>query len=319
MVAVTLILDGASEPLGRSPTSLERARTPVLDRLAAAGTLTRLRTIPPGLPAGSETAIPVLLGWTPPAPVDRGMLEAAARELPLGRCERAWRIDVVGPDGGRADAHAVEDAVRRLTRLAPRHTLRRIGGHRLLLSGSPPLPPLPSVSVRVWPEGTVPPRLLGPETVVVAAPGAAAGAARLIGASVVVPAGATGGPDTDLGAKATAALEAMRAGATHVVVHVGAPDEAAHRLDADAKTEAIERADGELLAPLAEAVGERDGTLRVCPDHGCDPRTGRHDGAPVPCLHWSAGRAARAERGRRLTERGVAGLPVAAPPTGGAA
>src|SRR4029077_11478680 len=60
-----VILDGASEPLGFGPTSLERARTPVLDDLARTGDLRRVRTVPAGLPAGSETAIPVLLGWVP--------------------------------------------------------------------------------------------------------------------------------------------------------------------------------------------------------------------------------------------------------------
>ncbi len=97
MVDVLLILDGASEPLGAgAPTSLERARTPALDALAREGELSRLRTIAPGLPAGSEAAIPALLGWMPPAPVDRGALEAAARGIALGPGERAWRVDVLG-------------------------------------------------------------------------------------------------------------------------------------------------------------------------------------------------------------------------------
>ncbi|MFP5451914.1 MAG: phosphoglycerate mutase, partial [Thermoleophilia bacterium] len=61
MVAALLILDGASEPVrpGR-PTSLERARTPALDALAADAAPARVRTVPPGLTAGSEIAIPSL-------------------------------------------------------------------------------------------------------------------------------------------------------------------------------------------------------------------------------------------------------------------
>src|SRR5204863_7532508 len=66
VVDVLVILDGASEPRHGGPTSLEAARTPVLDALAGEGTVSSLRTVPDGLPAGSETAIPVLLGWTPP-------------------------------------------------------------------------------------------------------------------------------------------------------------------------------------------------------------------------------------------------------------
>ena len=63
----------------------------------------------------------------------------------------------------------------------------------------------------------------------------------------------------------------------------------------------------ELIAPLADAVRRADGTLRVCPDHGCDPATGEHDDAPVPCVEWPAG----ATGGGRLTERAVAAVPVA--------
>jgi len=65
----------------------------VLDALAREGAVDTLRTVPAGLPAGSETAIPVLLGWTPPGRVDRGALEAAAREIELAEGERAWRVD----------------------------------------------------------------------------------------------------------------------------------------------------------------------------------------------------------------------------------
>ena len=79
MVAVLAILDGASEPVGYGePTSLELARTLALDRLAREGVLARVRTIAPGLSAGSEAAIPTLLGWVPRAPVDRRALDAAA-------------------------------------------------------------------------------------------------------------------------------------------------------------------------------------------------------------------------------------------------
>jgi 2,3-bisphosphoglycerate-independent phosphoglycerate mutase len=300
VVAVLVILDGASEPLGDAPTSLELAGTPTLDRLAREGTVAPLATVPAGLTVGSESAIPTLLGWTPPADVDRGTLEAAARDVALAPGERAWRIDVLDTDGARAGASAARRAAERLRALAPRHAVRRLAGHRLLLVGLPPLPAAARAEdLRVWPEGIVPPRVLDARTVVVGATGAATGAARLLGARVVVPAGATGDVDTDLHAKANAALDAIADGALRVVVHVGAPDEAAHRRDRAAKVAAIERADRELVAPLADALALAGGSLRVCPDHGCDPRTGLHDGAPVPCLDWPA----RAAGGGRLTER----------------
>jgi 2,3-bisphosphoglycerate-independent phosphoglycerate mutase len=313
VVDVLAILDGASEPLGARPTSLERASTPALDALAAAGTLSRVRTVAPGLPAGSEQAIPMLLGWTPPAPVDRGLLEAAAHGVPLAPGERAWRVDVLDVDGDRAGDEAVARAAAALRAAAPRHRVRRLVGHRLLLTGPRPFPVgglrLGARRLHVWREGVVPPRLLDERTVVVGAAGAAVGAARLLGAATVVPAGATGDVDTDLGAKASAALDAVGGGAARVVVHVGAPDEAAHRRDRAAKVAAIERIDRELVAPLAEAVRRAGGTLRVCPDHGCDPVTGAHDAAPVPCLDWPA-LAARGS-GRRLTERAAVELALA--------
>jgi hypothetical protein len=214
---------------------------------------------------------------------------------------------------------------------APDHAVHRLAGHRLLLVGPAPLPAAArAATLRAWPEGVVPLRLLGPETVVVGARGAAIGTARLMGAATIVPAGATGRPGSDLAAKAAAAIRALAGGAARVVVHVGGPDEAAHLRDRAAKVAVIERADRELVGPLAEAVRDAGGSLRVCPDHGCDPATGEHDRAPVPCVRWVPGDGGptrgggevdtrRADRAslptgdrpaRRLTERAVASLGV---------
>lgn len=323
MVDVLLILDGASEPVadGR-PTSLERARTPALDALARGGALTRVRTVPAGLPAGSEAAIPVLLGWTPPARVDRGLVEAAAHAIDVPVGARAWRIDVRGADGARAGAAATARAAAALARdvtRSPAHgaggaaayAVHALAGHRLLLVGPAPLPAAARApGLHAWPEGIAVPRRLDASTVVVAAAGAAAGLARLLGAAVVVPAGATGGPSSDLAAKTVAARDAIAAGAARVVVHVGGPDEAAHVRDAAAKVAVLERADRDVVGPLLAAVRDAGGTLRVCPDHGCDPVTGRHDGAPVPCVTWPAAPGAAADEGARLTERAVAARPL---------
>jgi 2,3-bisphosphoglycerate-independent phosphoglycerate mutase len=328
VVEALLILDGASEPL-EGETSLETARTPVLDRLASSGTLSQLQTVPPGLPVGSETAIPGLLGWTPTGAVDRGALEAVALGIELGPGERAWRVDVLERGGARAGDEVAERAVAELAEGLPDHTVRLLRGHRLLVIGPSPSKRLgrgggveagvagrgvssgngtPDIAeLRVWPEGAVPPRILDEGTVMVAAAGAAAGAARLLGAAVVVPPGATGGVDTDLAAKADAAKRAIAEGAERVVVHVGAPDEASHVGDRAAKVAALERIDAELVPHLATAVAAAGGTLRVCPDHGCDPRTGEHCADPVPCLDWSPAAPGSAFAGeRRLTERSAA-------------
>ena len=345
-----VILDGASEPLaGAEETSLERARTPTLDALARDGSLSRLRTVPAGLAPGSEVAIPVLLGWPPTAPVDRGAIEAAAHEVEVPPRERAWRVDVLGGRASAAhpDVASIRRAARALRIGAPAHAVHQIDGHRLLLVGPAPLPEAAwAPYLRVWPEGVAVPRTLDATTLVVAARGACAGVARMLGARLVVPDGATGDTDTALAAKASAATEALTAGAPHVVVHAAGADAAAHERDAAAKVAFLERVDRELIAPLADAVARAGGTLRVCPDHGCDPATGRHDAHPVPCLIWpgpgpSGGRAsadagadaaaatadvasvsaaapaavaaapgAGASTPRRLTERAVAGLAV---------
>jgi hypothetical protein len=399
-VDVLVILDGASEPLRSAPTSLEQAHTPTLDRLATCSQMIRLRTVVPSLPAGSESAIPALLGWVPDAPVDRGAIEAAAHGVEVGDGERAWRVDRCDRGDAGATALALAWDLReggqsdcRLHGVG-RYRVHHLSGHRMLVVGpelddppglhrasgqlrggvrdaeAPIAGPEPCDATRrlrgdvhdaktldvgrldtqlfVWPAGAIPPRILNARTVVIGARGAAVGIARLMGARTLVPSGATGRPGTDLPAKAAAAIDAIDGGAARVVVHVGAPDEAAHERDADAKVTAIEAADALLLAPLVDALrmrcaahGAGATTLQVCPDHGCDPATGLHDGAPVPCLRWpfapvhdqSATRAdlrfgeprpADAQlgdppqgeppferwRGERLTERAVAHLPV---------
>jgi 2,3-bisphosphoglycerate-independent phosphoglycerate mutase len=351
-----VILDGASEPLRAARTSLERARTPVLDRLASEGAVTLLATVPPGLPAGSETAIPGLLGWVPDAPLDRGAIEAAAHGIEVRDGERAWRVDRRDREDAAATASALAAVLaERLPRRrdAARHRVHHLAGHRMLVVGSDRPPTLGGemlgIELRagllgtelfVWPKGVIPPRVLGKDTLVIGARGAAIGIARLLGARTIVPPGATGRPGTDLAAKATAAVAAIdklaargerRAivatvgrrsideladgGADRVVIHVGSPDEAAHERDADAKVASIEAADALLLAPLAEALRAYGGTLRVCPDHGCDPATGRHDDSPVPCLDWPCNDWSEDGRATRLTERAAADVVVGAGPT----
>lgn len=353
-VDMLVILDGASEPSRAAPTSLERACTPALDGLAAEGTVTLLATVPPGLSAGSETAIPGLLGWEPDTPLDRGAIEAAAHGIEVGESERAWRVDRRDREDATATADmlaAVLGARLPCRRGDSRHRVHHLAGHRMLVVG-PDSPPslaaeLLGIELRagllgtelfVWPKGAIPPRVLDANTVVIGARGAAIGIARLLGARTIVPHGATGSPGTDLAAKAAAALAAIdeiaatgdgesrdgdderpwrpgRGGVNRIVVHVGAPDEAAHERDAAAKVAAIEAADALLLAPLADALRTHGGTLRVCPDHGCDPATGKHDRTPVPCLDWPRGDWVAEPTAARLTERAAAQIVVGAGPT----
>jgi 2,3-bisphosphoglycerate-independent phosphoglycerate mutase len=317
VVSVLVIPDGAAEPLtaGRS-TSLERACTPTLDALCAAGAVRRVAITPQGRAPGSETGIPLLLGAPVNIPASRGLLEAAAAGLDVPPGTRAWRVDLHTPDGGRAGAEAVRAAGDDLRRHLPHHELHHLRGHRYLAIGltAPAVPSrLGALVLRTWGDGGHLRPHLDEATVMVSGPGAAAGAARLLGARLVRPAGATGGPDTDLAAKRDAALSALAQGAARVIVHVGAPDEAAHALDAPGKVAALEAVDGHVLAPLWEAVARRGGRLAVCPDHGTDPQTGAHDARPVPAVCAGAGVSPDCDASARMTERDALDRPVMPP------
>jgi 2,3-bisphosphoglycerate-independent phosphoglycerate mutase len=94
--------------------------------------------------------------------------------------------------------------------------------------------------------------------------------------------GATGYLDTDYAAKGRYAAQAL---SDHdiVCVHIEAPDEASHEGRADAKVEALERIDREIVGPLRQEL-ERYGSWRILisPDHATLLRTRAHDRAPVP-------------------------------------
>jgi 2,3-bisphosphoglycerate-independent phosphoglycerate mutase len=301
VVAVLVIPDGAAQPLRPgAPTALEAARTPVLDALAATGEVRRVAVTPAGVTAGSEAGVPTLLGHPPTRPLGRGRIDAAGYGVRVPAGAVAWRADVPREAGAGAACAAAAALGGAWTH-----------GHRLVLFAPEGRAPAGGPGVRVWPDGGTLPRALDASTVVVAAPGAAAGCARLLGASLVIPAGATGDVDTDLHAKAQAAAAAIARGARNVVVHVGAPDEAAHRRDFAAKVAALEAIDAELLAPLRDAVAMCGATLAVCPDHGTDPCDGTHDGGAVPALRWGRGIAPAGPD--RMTEAATAGAPVRAP------
>jgi len=113
------------------------------------------------------------------------------------------------------------------------------------------------------------------------------GLARLTGMDVLEIPGVTDGLDNDYAAQAVGALNAL---GEHdlVVIHIEAPDEAAHAGSIDDKIEAIQRADAEVLSQLRNW---RPGTLRllVMPDHPTPIKTRTHSPDPVPFLLWGAG------------------------------
>jgi 2,3-bisphosphoglycerate-independent phosphoglycerate mutase len=143
----------------------------------------------------------------------------------------------------------------------------------------------PGTDIWFWGEGTAPKispfrEHFGLSGAVVGAVDLVRGIGRLAGLDVIDVPGATGGLDTDYGAKARAALLALE---DHdlVWIHVEAPDEAGHMGDLREKVRAIERIDAEVLAPIMAVHGPRPGVL-VVPDHLTPVRTRTHASGPVP-------------------------------------
>ena len=332
---VLLVPDGmADEPLaelgGRTPLAV--ADTPAMDALARTGTVGLVRTVPPGMPPGSDVANLAVLGYDPGAVFSgRSSLEAANIGVALGPGDVSYRCNLVGVvDGVMKDhtaGHISNDDARRCVAalqaalgggpfefhagVSYRSLMVWRGGR--LVPCTPPhdildqpvagfLPDAtelldlrdragevlaavrPGTGIWFWGEGTAPsmPRfadLYGLRGAVVGAVDLVRGIGRYAGFDVIDVPGATGDLDTDYGAKARAAVDAL---ATHdlVWVHVEAPDEAAHMGSLSEKIKAIERVDHEVLAPLvAEAPSA---AILVLPDHLTPLRTRTHDGAPVP-------------------------------------
>ena len=96
---VILVPDGmADEPIdalgGRTP--MEAAATPCMDALAAAGEVGLVRTVPAGMPAGSDVANLSVLGYDPRAVyTGRAPLEAVSMGVKLGPGDIAYRCNFV--------------------------------------------------------------------------------------------------------------------------------------------------------------------------------------------------------------------------------
>jgi len=107
MKFVVLQGDGmADEPIGElgGKTPLEVANTPNLDRMARAGILGLTRTIPQGLPPGSDVGTMSVLGYDPSRyHTGRSPIEAASMGVELGPEDVAFRCNLVTletPEGG---------------------------------------------------------------------------------------------------------------------------------------------------------------------------------------------------------------------------
>jgi 2,3-bisphosphoglycerate-independent phosphoglycerate mutase len=144
----------------------------------------------------------------------------------------------------------------------------------------------PANAIWLWGQGKAPsvPRfrdLHGLKGAIISAVDLVRGTGMLAGWDRIDVPGATGYLDTDYAAKGRAAIAALK---DHdlVCVHVEAPDEASHEGRADAKVEAIERIDRDIVGPLRQALEGHDSwRILVSPDHSTMLRTRAHDRAPV--------------------------------------
>ncbi|MBE0415178.1 MAG: cofactor-independent phosphoglycerate mutase [Dehalococcoidia bacterium] len=113
------------------------------------------------------------------------------------------------------------------------------------------------------------------------------GLAKMAGLYTLDIPGVTDGLDNDYARQAAGALEALE---EHdlVVIHIEAPDEAAHAGSIVGKMGAIERVDREVVSQLLS--WERD-TLRILamPDHATPIEIQTHSPDPVPFLLWGPG------------------------------
>ena len=132
------------------------------------------------------------------------------------------------------------------------------------------------------------------------------GLARMVGMEVLNIPGVTDGLDNDYAAQGAGAVKALE---EHdlVVIHIEAPDEAAHAGSIDGKIEAIHRVDRKVISQFRSWGG---GNLRllVMPDHPTPIETQTHSPEPVPFLLWGAGFSSNGAKRFTETEANRTGL-----------
>ncbi len=124
------------------------------------------------------------------------------------------------------------------------------------------------------------------------------GLAQMVNMDILEIPGVTDGLNNDYAAQATGALNAL---SDHnlVVVHIEAPDEAAHAGSIDDKIEAIQRVDREVISRLRSFQGDSLRVL-VMPDHPTPIKIQTHAAEQVPFLLWGTGFTANGAK--RFTE-----------------
>jgi 2,3-bisphosphoglycerate-independent phosphoglycerate mutase len=110
--------------------------------------------------------------------------------------------------------------------------------------------------------------------------------------------GVTDGLDNDYAAQAAGALKALEK-YDLVVIHIEAPDEAAHAGSVDDKIEAIQMVDKEVVSRIRSWKPDAIRVL-VLPDHPTPIKIQTHTDEPVPFMLWGSGFASNGAK--RFTE-----------------
>ena len=151
----------------------------------------------------------------------------------------------------------------------------------------------------------------GAPGVVIAAVDLLRGVAKAAGLHAPEVPGATGNLETDFDAKARAGIDALER-FDFVLIHVEAPDEAAHQGSAERKVWAIEQIDSKIVGPVLDRLRSLPHSkLMVLADHYTKLGTRTHAREPVPFALWGDGRdnseafdEANAAATRRFIEEG---------------
>jgi len=124
------------------------------------------------------------------------------------------------------------------------------------------------------------------------------GLAQMVDMDVLDIPGVTDGPDNDCVAQADGALRALEKYGL-VVIHIEAPDEAAHAGSIDDKVEALQIIDKEVVGRIRSWNLEALRVL-ILPDHPTPIKIQTHTDEPVPFLLWGSGFASNGAK--RFTE-----------------
>ena len=186
---------------------------------------------------------------------------------------------VSGDEAAERTARAVNELTRESFDLLKDHPInleRQAAGkppaNIILVRGAADCPVLPSIE-----------SIYGVRGAVIAGGALYKGIAQGIGMTRIDVPGATGGLDTDLGAKGDALIAALDEFDV-VFVHIKGTDNAGHDSNAEAKTSFIERIDREFFADIVERIDWQTTHLAFTGDHTTPIDFGDHTCEPVPVM-----------------------------------